>query len=341
LEKAMERAGCNRLAAAFAAAALLVSFTESAQAQFVNDINGMRPQIYIFQCCDSVLSTPINYPASAIIEDQFNGPPIGADFANRHDLYFSNNGGTSARTFNNSDSFDVSFTMKLEAGVNIPRKEAGLMAARSFQDGRFIVTTNQGANPIGEIVAFGGPFPFYSFTNSPTDPTNPGHGITYTPGTEISLRMIYNAPGVDPVAQPGTAQYFVTYNGSDYQSPVLNFTNSEGGIVNNNKVGVYMQATPPAGAAAADDFGKATFTNFVFGTGDAGLDGDFNNDGFVDGADYVMWKKDNSVGDYSTWVQNFGASSGGAGGVNAAPEPGSLILGALAVGGVLGFARRR
>jgi hypothetical protein len=337
----MFRAGCNRLAAGFALTALLVSLSASARAQFVNDINGMRPNVYIFQCCDSVLSTPINYPSSAVIEDQFNGPPIGADFANRHDVYFSNNGGTSARIFNNIDSFDVSFTMKLEAGVNVPRKEAGLMAARSFQDGRFIVTTNQGSNPLGEIVAFGGPFPFYSFTNAPTDPTNPGHGISYTPGTEISLRMIYNAPGVDPVAQPGTAQYFVEYLGNEYQSPVLDFQNDERGIVNNNRVGVYMQATPPPGAAAASDFGKATFTNFAFGTGDVGLDGDFNNDGFVDGADYVMWKKDNSVGSYSTWVQNFGASSSGSGGVGAAPEPGTLVLAALAVAGVLGVRRRR
>jgi hypothetical protein len=54
------------------------------------------------------------------------------------------------------------------------------------------------------------------------------------------------------------------------------------------------------------------------------LPGDYNNDGAVDAADYVRWRKVNSVGTYATWRQSFGQSSG-AGGFSV-PEPASSTL---------------
>jgi hypothetical protein len=73
-----------------------------------------------------------------------------------------------------------------------------------------------------------------------------------------------------------------------------------------------------------------------------GLDGDFNADGFVDAADYVMWRKDNSVGAYADWVANFGASLPGAGGDDfgggSVPEPGAWLL--VTLGTCLLAARR-
>jgi hypothetical protein len=76
------------------------------------------------------------------------------------------------------------------------------------------------------------------------------------------------------------------------------------------------------------------------------LPGDFSNDGTVDAADYVVWRK-NPNGEqsmYEVWRANFGASLGvGAasraapspprlGGPSAAvPEPTALALGALAL----------
>jgi hypothetical protein len=64
------------------------------------------------------------------------------------------------------------------------------------------------------------------------------------------------------------------------------------------------------------------------------LTGDFNKDGNVDAADYVMWVKDNSVGTYEEWVEHFGDSNPGSGAA-AAPEPGMLatvIVSLLAAG---------
>jgi hypothetical protein len=72
----------------------------------------------------------------------------------------------------------------------------------------------------------------------------------------------------------------------------------------------------------------------------AGIEGDYNNDGVVNTADYVMWRKLNDSGvetglandptpdvidstDYDTWVRNFGSGGGTGGGGVAVPEPAS------------------
>jgi hypothetical protein len=73
--------------------------------------------------------------------------------------------------------------------------------------------------------------------------------------------------------------------------------------------------------------------------------GDFNSDGKVDGADYVVWRKDSAsyggAGGYTTWRTNFGNTYGSGSGSSLAsvPEPSSAML--LVVAGiVLGGAKR-
>ncbi len=73
----------------------------------------------------------------------------------------------------------------------------------------------------------------------------------------------------------------------------------------------------------------------------SGLDADFNGDGTVDAADYVLWRKDNINGaaGYTEWKRTFGESDLlGSGGQSAVPEPSSLLLVVVAV---LGFAPRK
>lgn len=73
------------------------------------------------------------------------------------------------------------------------------------------------------------------------------------------------------------------------------------------------------------------------------LEGDFDANGIVDGADFLLWQRDNSVGSLETWKTNFGATAAVAA-VSAVPEPTSamLALGSLLLGmGVRGSARRR
>jgi hypothetical protein len=79
-------------------------------------------------------------------------------------------------------------------------------------------------------------------------------------------------------------------------------------------------------------FAAAQDTPFV----DA-LDGDFNNDGSVDAADYVVWRK--GLGgpftpdDYDTWRTNFGRTSGAGAAADldidvtsSVPEASSIVL---------------
>jgi hypothetical protein len=73
------------------------------------------------------------------------------------------------------------------------------------------------------------------------------------------------------------------------------------------------------------------------------IDGDFNDDGIVDGADYTIWRdtlgkrgtllaadadlnKVVNAADYGVWRDHFGATRGGAGAAASVPEPSSLLL---------------
>jgi hypothetical protein len=74
-------------------------------------------------------------------------------------------------------------------------------------------------------------------------------------------------------------------------------------------------------------------------TSPPGLPGDYNADGSVDAADYVMWRKGGplvnevhepgtiSPADYTEWRIRFGETSGGSSGVGRAsvPEPATYV----------------
>ncbi len=75
-------------------------------------------------------------------------------------------------------------------------------------------------------------------------------------------------------------------------------------------------------------------TNFLTVVAANPLDGDFNGDGKVDTADYVVWRNtDGTQPEYDKWRANFGRTAGSANGTSATvvPEPLSLALLALAV----------
>jgi hypothetical protein len=69
------------------------------------------------------------------------------------------------------------------------------------------------------------------------------------------------------------------------------------------------------------------------------VEGDYNGDGTVDAADYVLWRKDPGAfgGDpagYNTWRTNFGGGSGAGATLSAVPEPtsvGLLLIGLAAL----------
>jgi hypothetical protein len=107
-------------------------------------------------------------------------------------------------------------------------------------------------------------------------------------------------------------------------------------------VGEFDQLVLPGGFDWDITYGANDVVLTVAGLS-AGLDGDFNEDGSVDMADYVWWRKfSNSEQDYLLWQTNFGRTSNGSGGSGntGVPEPAAASLFALAAC-TLGVCRRR
>lgn len=107
------------------------------------------------------------------------------------------------------------------------------------------------------------------------------------------------------------------------------------------------------------DYGSADLTPEGFALFDAaiewaaedppmGVPGDYNADGKVDAADYVVWRKNPAAfgGDpdgYNTWRTNFDRTSGAGSGLGAAavPEPASCVLAVIMLVGISSLGRRR
>ena len=212
-----------------------------AGARGATDVNGVMINPRVFNDYpDSTLTVTNNYPTLVSFKDIFNTTPSGK-FANRHDALLSSDGGATARIFNNNQSFDVSANVTLTDGSNSPRKEAGIRVNSSVGgDGLFIVNSDA-----GEIVAFGGPLPFFIFGKNST-----GNG--YTPGQTINMRMTYDAGA-------HTMEYRVKEGATQLDSGALAFSNLENGVIDGSNVGFYGQFSP----ASPGDFGMASFGSIV------------------------------------------------------------------------------
>jgi hypothetical protein len=74
------------------------------------------------------------------------------------------------------------------------------------------------------------------------------------------------------------------------------------------------------------------------------LSGDYNLDGIVDAADYVVWRKnDGTQGGYNAWRANFGRMAGAASATAniAVPEANCLLLSSIAIALLSGHAASR
>lgn len=153
-------------------------------------------------------------------------------FANRHRFFYTADG-VSQFVFDNQTAFDISIDVLLDGGTDTG-KEAGFYFDR-FGEPRFLVKGD------GEVAAFDGAFPFFSFGN------------VYEPGTTARMRVIYR-PGSGPdMVTPATIEY--RFNGMS--SGRLEFSNLENGMIDGTVGGFYAQFAPDR--QNAEDFGLAVF----------------------------------------------------------------------------------
>jgi hypothetical protein len=195
----------------------------------------------------STLTITNNYPAQAVIDDRnLVDDGMGGSFANRHDLRLSSDGGATATVFGINEVVSLQTLLRLDVGSAGPRKEAGIRF-NSGTTGEFLFLVNSDA---GEIVAFGGGAPFFSFGSN----TNQDG---YTLGNTILMGLVYRGD-----LTPRTVEYFIDRDPSTPEgierSGVLRWDNNENGPVDFN-VALYAQVQP----AGPNDFATARFTNIL------------------------------------------------------------------------------
>jgi hypothetical protein len=106
--------------------------------------------------------------------------------------------------------------------------------------------------------------------------------------------------------------------------------------------GTFANGTFSTSVGSAADAGDI-FLNFSIGGG--GVQGDYNNDGKVDAADYVVWRQDpdahggNPAG-YTAWRSNFGSGTGAGGGLAGAAVPEPVAIAYLVSISGIGWLRR-
>jgi hypothetical protein len=249
----MKRIGYKTLVGAFALTLTLGA--ASAQAYSVNP-NGVHFITRIFNDCpaSTVTTDGSAYPATVFIDDTLL-PCSG--FANLHVWQFSTDGGATGALIDNWADFSFTTTMVL-GGNDANGSEAGVNIAPWWfvADGRINCRI-----PDGEIAAFGGRMPFYSWTD-------PSHGgLHYVANTPITLTMTYHHNGLTS-ASPGTIEYNVFYGGNNY--PAGPFALDQGnpgedpphglwGILSPASAGGYLQARLDPGNFQSTM--RATWTN--------------------------------------------------------------------------------
>jgi len=201
-------------------------------------------------CPSSILTTYNDYPTEIWIND--------ADldcygYANLHVWRLSEDGINDA-DFDNNSAFRFGMDMVLSGTGD---GEAGLQISpwwSQLVDGRFNFRTTD-----GEIACFGGRLPFYSFTAQ--------QGLTYVKGSMVHVEMIYRANDLTQ-ENPGTIEYNLTMNGTDYTSGVLPFDEGNPsepygtwGILDDARVGAHVQCF--LGNGDPVDF-RASWTNIEF-----------------------------------------------------------------------------
>ena len=223
----------------FGSALALAALSASAAFAQFSGINGAVVQREFVDDTNSIFTPLVTYPTQIVLSDQAVNMNTGKNFGNRDAFRLSDDGGMSAFQFSDTNFFNISFSLTLQGNVS-PRKEAGYLLDTQYGQGQFIVNSDA-----GEVVIFGGPFPFYSFNNT--------YGLKYTIGQTVTLGVTYfqDTDGINKIV----------YHANAFDSPALSFDPKQPGIFNGGMIGGYLQV--PIDTGNLTNGAMVTFQNIA------------------------------------------------------------------------------
>ena len=266
--------------------------------------------------------------------------------ANFSELNLDN--GTFSRTFDpDADSSNVEHPKVLSGGLFM----LGAWGAGDLTDGMIRVNLDNGSTLSNDgIMTFG------------IDDDSPELDVklSIAGGSTVDLTGGANIPGLGNNDLSTDTDLVLVHNIGHSNSYVIDFT-GPGTLITDNGLAIATQDalggwthTLPSyedlwndgvlqyeganSGAFADHFtvtGTKGAADYTLTVGSAGLDGDFDGDGDVDGSDFLTWQRDG--GDLSLWTANYPpASTANFGSV---PEPTSMLL--VVLGGLAMLGARR
>ena len=159
-------------------------------------------------------------------------------------------------------------------------------------------------------------------------------GSTSLPGIDPSVFIDVQVSGLT-VGKSYRLQFLMDVADENRRTAVVHDGQSTGELLTGlqgNETGKSVLATFTADATTFDinvhgwESSRALLNALAFAeVASVGQPGDFDTDTDVDGADFLLWQRDQAVGDLSVWQTNYGAGNSVAN-FSAVPEPSSLAL---------------
>ncbi|MEQ8837063.1 MAG: PEP-CTERM sorting domain-containing protein, partial [Lacipirellulaceae bacterium] len=255
--------------------------------------------------------------------------------SNGHFFVFSDDGGATPYDFQEENPFEISFDVNLATTNPLNRKGIGFYidsdpGGNNVKTQFTAQTTNNlfGGTEPGQIsVSSSTLIPNYSFTNNEL--------VFYTAGDTLRLTMLYIPPERDGggFISRGTLEYMIDTDPSspggeftsgplEIQTQTVNGVAIDGGLRDGTHIGFRMQVV--ADNIGLDDY-TATFSNFSITDPTAVATADVDDDGDVDGTDFLMIQRADP-GLIPQFQTDYGMSGLSVAATGAVPEPNTLVI---------------